>query len=160
MSSPIIDRRRASIIIGGTLSHESRERLIDAILEDGTGPALRIYFAKVDDVIEAIKSTIAAKQPLSLADHRAREGQFATIEATCRKHNLSFRRHSFARARHEGEIQLHLPGVADLNVPATQSGKPYATSEQIREYASRRDLRALVDQMEAIFQPIPPLAAL
>lgn len=157
---PEEDRRRATIVIGGQLTRESRERLIDAVLEDGPGPQLRQYFANPDELIQVISTTIAQSQPLYLADHRARNGQFAAVELMCRKHGMTFRRHSFARARHEGEIHLHIPDVADYAVAANQAGVPYATHKDIRDYSSRKALRDLVAQLEGVLQPIPPLTAL
>lgn len=159
MAPPLLDLRRAKIQIGGQLTRIMRERLLEAILKDGAGPRHRVYFASTAELEAHIDAAIKAGKPIELVDHRAKNGQFATIEETCRQNRLPFRRQSYARARHEGEI-VTFTGAAMGKAPASQAGRPYATLDEILTAGKNKALPALVERLKAATLAVPPLSAL
>lgn len=113
------DRSNAQILIGGSLSPENLDSLVDAIQAEDLGPAWDGPFSSRDAIIRAIQDAAEAHAPLLIQRLETAGGALLALERLCRNMNLAYRRSDDGHYSYDAEVALWEPG---MDSPARWNG--------------------------------------
>ncbi len=131
------DRMPAQITIGGTIKRSLVEELCGQITESGAGPEWD-GGVKVRDEAE-LRRLIGKDGTITLYDCEARYGEFETLEAFLREHEIPFDRHCDAKYEYDGMLVKYRPATGLHEYLATQDGEQTINGVEIDEVASQLD---------------------
>ena len=146
------DRMAASIEIGGKIKNELLDEFIALASEYGTDDWSAGANKKY--VMEAINN----KKPLVLSDPEVAWGEFTDIEAFCKEHRLSFKRHASPKYEYEGEIHYYVPEKGLFTIGATDDKTPYLKDYELRKLQEQGgSLETVMGIIDNFLTKIPPL---
>jgi hypothetical protein len=114
----------ADIAIGGVLTKHLCRDLIKVAIAQRAMPLGEDEEDNLEVLRQAINEAVQSGFSLELWDAQASYGMFDELEIFCRKHNLSYDRHSEAHFEYDAEVVWWRPGMAQArSATSTQDGE-------------------------------------
>jgi hypothetical protein len=151
------DYFQANIEIGGEITDEGIENLVDALCRNGP-------FVEHDDDVESggndedsyreeIKRAIAENRSMKFSDPEASYGQFPETESCCQLFDLTYVRHSDAKYEYDATIDWWKPGMdTSKSIPSNTAGDVLIRISEIE-----RLIRHIKSPAEAVVSSISKL---